>query len=281
MHFQRHRVTDKFARFWDNANNLLKHTKDCPRYHAEDVVEARIRTIAASGVQREKSESGQDCVDIKVDIFGDEKEETIQEKPVSHSLEQDTQTTEENHIAGSSVSVRSSSNRIKAKFGGFMREWYILGYQYAAENAKRNGKTIHHEDLKMHDLLFGMWRVMLDGRITIAEPGAIWVDSDYENTMYQELRKRNFAIEKSLLESEEFFGYKPDFVIRRLWLPAVIEVYGVKNNEQYGKRKENKRKVYKAAMEMGLLIYLEWNVSNLTSWDKIMNELDMLARSTG
>ena len=376
MHFQRHRITDKFARFWDNANNLLQHTKNCPRYHSEDVAEARARIIAASGVQRDKNDSGQDCVDIKVDIFGDGKEESIQERHVAGTLEQDAQVPETNTIANSSVRVRSSINHVKAKFGGFMREWYILGYKYATEIVKRNGRAVRCEDLRIHDLLFGMWRVMLDGRITIsgkaisnyafvpfqkmkwkyekvdksivvgivtwheygveedrlhvkgindtwtisvpheyvpkadmlgkliavrcvrtghgssvithapfvmqiAEPGAVWVDSSYEETMYQELRKRGFSIEKPLVESEEFFGYRPDFVIRKLWLPIVLEVYGFENSEQYEKRKENKRKVYRAAMDVGLLIYLEWNVTERTSWDKIVNELDVLARSTG
>lgn len=384
MHFQRHRIGDKKVRFWDNRNNELSHVAKCPRARSEDVQASKERKQVASGERVYLAADGYEHSDSNVgDLFApeDEEDEVKQVSPVRV----DTARSESSDASNQSESrTRIRVVRGKTKFGGLIRNWYVMGYKWAVDYATtRDGVRIRAEDLSIQKVLWGMWTVLYlkivegngkslekvafvphpsrrdkrvsgeqklilgivgkvrsndlgaevmvhgivgerwmvripKGKVTrrprmdrwsnrliavravyreleggyyeathrpfivqLVEPGGVWVESSYEAKLYYELRSRHFQLEKPLRDSDEFYGYRPDFVIRGFRSPVIIEVYGVQNVASYDEHKETKRRVYRAAMAQGLIWYLEWDITSSTgSWDKLMRDLDILSRST-
>ncbi|MCF8568532.1 hypothetical protein LLE49_27825 [Alicyclobacillus tolerans] len=384
MHFQRHRIGDQMVRFWDNRNNELSHVADCPRARSEDVRASKERKQVASGEKIYIAADGYEHSDSNIgDIFApedDDKEEMTRASPVRVDTAKGEEPSDLNDSSGQRTRVRVV--RGNTKFGGLIRNWYVMGYKWAADYAKtRDGVRISAENLSVQNVLWGMWTVLymklveangkplekiafvphpsrrnkrVDGEhklilgvvgkvregtqglditvhgigdrwmvripqgkaprrrraetwgnrliavravyrdlemeyyeathrpflVQLVEPGGVWVDSSYEARLYHELRSRHFQVDKPLRDSEEFYGYRPDFVLRGFRSPVIIEVYGVQNMASYDEHKETKRRVYRAAMAQGLVWYLEWDVTVANSWDKLIRDLDLLSRST-
>ncbi len=377
MHFQRVRIGDVTARFWDNAANHLTHTVDCPRAKSSDVKQGRERRSTLPGVEWEMNADGQVIVDVNMDPFAIEEEATEISVDVKSCATQEQKQGGALRARNVIASRSSSGTRRKSKYEGLIRVWYELGRMYAAKEAYTQDKQkIASKNLSLQNLLWGMWRVMLNtkpddpfqfsvagkkaslfayipskqaehkrrvgeqkiivGRVkkawlknneihisldgintswdvitsrsgfpsnvvhrlaalrcefgedgfyrtthkpvfvSIAEPGAVWVDSAYEMQVYHELRVRNFTIEKPMRETDEFFQYRPDFVLRDFRQPVVIEIYGMRGNKAYNEHKEYKRKVYTAAMNHGLLQYIEWDVTSKNAWQHFVDELNRL-----
>ena len=344
MHFQRRRKEDKIVRFWDNRNNDLVHVKDCPRARAEDVRESKQHKLAASGEKVYLGKDGLEHSDSNVgDLFADDEDE--EDRPRKSSpVRVDTAESEWDTDSTDGTEKRTGTIRVgrgKTKFGGLIRNWYVIGYKWAADYAKtRDGAPIPLEDLSMQNVLWGMWTVLYKqlieangeplekiafvphqsrrgkrrnnehklifgvvgkiretedqralevnvhgigdrwvvriprGKIPtrpsrnmwgnrliavravfhgagehyeathrpflvhLVEPGGVWVDSTYEAKLYHELRYRKFQIEKPLRETDEFYEYRPDFVLRGFHRPVVIEVYGVQNVVSYDEHKD-------------------------------------------
>jgi hypothetical protein len=381
MHFQRVRMGDKMVHFWDNAGNKLTHTSECPRAKSEDVQRSKQKRQTLPGVEWTTGANGQIGVDVHIDPFAKDEETKI--KKVSAQINtSEAESIDRESPQSQTSSSRSGGGRRRSKFEGLIRAWYEIGRAFAAKEAQTvDGKQIALQDLNLKNLIWGMWRVMLNdqpnnpfrftisgkraatfayvptkkaenfrrvgeqkillGKVTrvqmqgqeiqlnleginsewkiiaprqeipfdlinylavfrgiyeqeghfrathkplfvlIAVPGAVWTDSEYERDTYHELRNRNFKIEKPMQESEEFFGYRPDFVVRDFRLPVVIEVYGMRGNQKYDEHKEVKREIYRKAMERGLIWYLEWDATRKTSWIEFLIELDRLANATG
>ncbi|MHB1681549.1 MAG: hypothetical protein ACYCYO_01795 [Bacilli bacterium] len=115
--------------------------------------------------------------------------------------------------------------------------------------------------------------------------GCAWLDSSYEYTAYDKMVRMGLQPEKPLESMAEFEGYKPDFVVRGFGSPIVIEVWGMaESNAEYRRHMEDKRGVYRAMEQAGVLRLLEWNVerdkeSGLTELIHKLRDLTRPARA--
>ncbi len=91
------------------------------------------------------------------------------------------------------------------------------------------------------------------------------------------LLMRRLQIEKPLRPHDTWFGYRPDFVLRGLSRPVIVEVWGRMDDLVYAAHAETKRTVYLAAQQAGVIHFLEWDVS-LGSFRPMLDKLDQMRR---
>ena len=97
----------------------------------------------------------------------------------------------------------------------------------------------------------------------LTKVGGLWVDSRYENRLYNGLRplcKGRATIEKPYHPSAEWEGYQPDFVLRAGEKSCVIEVWGMMSQDEYREHALIKQEVYREYERHGVFRFLEWDV---------------------
>ncbi len=97
----------------------------------------------------------------------------------------------------------------------------------------------------------------------LTKVGGLWVDSRYENRLYNGLRplcKGRATIEKPYHPSAEWEGYQPDFVLRAGGQTCVIEVWGMMSQDEYREHASVKQEVYREYERHGAFRFLEWDV---------------------
>lgn len=161
MHFQRVHIGDEVVHFWDNAKNHLMHTSDCPRAKAADVARAKQNRQTQPGVEWE---NGEKQFDANCDPFAEDDQER-EIKEVSTNIE--TSETKFSDVSPQKrqPSIHAMGGRRKSTFEGIIRAWYEIGRKYAIQaTVTANGDRIFPQDLMLRNLVWGMWRVMLNGK---------------------------------------------------------------------------------------------------------------------
>ena len=306
--------------------SCLKHALDAPA----KVLEAE---RVQSAVQFRPNAKGETVVEVSISLFaGGVREETADDEnsPIQNDIEQARPT--RTVVDEVDDEESAASRRAKAKFGGLLREWYLVGREFALSNATRPGY------LNRRDVLHGMWRTLLEDRVCLghgeglkanayvphkaqthhqngdrkvlvgllrtvenaiddsgregrlhiqgindtwavdvpeslakmasgikeqmlvgvrvrrrgdtwrlthapfavklANPDAMWVESGLEAEAYATLSRTRFHVDKPLRVMDEVGGLRPDFVLRGLDKPVMVEVYGRVGDPSYDEHKE-------------------------------------------
>lgn len=116
-----------------------------------------------------------------------------------------------------------------------------------------------------------VWRLTHEPfTVLLAEPDAMWVESEVEAQAYRLLMDRGFTVEKSLRIREDLGGLRPDFEIQGLDRPVIVEVYGRVNHPEYNEHKEVKRGMYRALEREGFIWYVEWDLEDRDGREKFL-----------
>lgn len=114
--------------------------------------------------------------------------------------------------------------------------------------------------------------------VLLAEPDAMWVESEVEAQAYRLLMDRGFTVDKPLRIREDLGGLRPDFEIQGLDRPVIVEVYGRVNDPEYNEHKEVKREMYRTLEREGFIWYVEWDLEDRDGREKFLEQVEQLRK---
>ncbi|MCL6441862.1 MAG: hypothetical protein K6T83_00105 [Alicyclobacillus sp.] len=335
-----------------NPNSSGLHAPTCPK-HALDEPDRRKLVNTLSAVQFRTNSDGETIVEVSINPFaGGIREQDGEQKDYSGSDVEQTNPVRTIYKKAEGEET-SRTRRATAKFGGLIREWYLLGREYALANRKEGQQYIGKRNI-----IYGMWQMMLADRVflangksiktiafiphsaitwhregdqriivglfekietkasgekqltirginvswsvsvpqnlaaqvntkvryqligvrvrrhdnewrlthlpfmvLLANPNAMWVESDAEREAYLILTRTKFHVKKPIRVMEELGGLRPDFVLDGLDRPVIVEVYGRIGDPDYDEHKEHKRDLYYTYQQQKLIYYVEWDLS--------------------
>ncbi|MCI0184750.1 hypothetical protein MM817_03047 [Acidibacillus sp. S0AB] len=165
--------------------------------------------------------------------------------------------------------------------------WQISGVKGAFETVHIEKRYLPNHRLKGNLVAIqttrkqGTIRAMRSIVDAIIHPnGCVWLDSQHEKDLYEELLLRRLQIEKPLRPHDTWFGYRPDFVLRGWSRPVIVEVWGLMDDVVYASHAAVKRNVYLAAEQAGVIYFLEWDVS-AGSYRPMLEHLDEMRKLAG
>ena len=134
--------------------SCLKHALDAPA----KVIEA---ANANSAVQFHPNAKGETVVEVSISLFAGGIREDAGDERVD--IQNDVEQTRPTRTIVEEVedAEGTTSRRAKAKFGGLIREWYLVGREFALANAARPGY------LNRRDVVHGMWRTLIMDRVCL------------------------------------------------------------------------------------------------------------------
>lgn len=147
-----------------NPKSSGKHSPDCPKHVLDDPFKKAKAVYTKSAVQFRLNSAGESVVDVSINPFAGGIREQNGE-PIDTVSSDVEQTKPGRKIYEESDEMSAShSRRAKAEFGGLIREWYLIGREFALSNRK-NGQT----HINRRDIIHGMWREMLNDRVLANE----------------------------------------------------------------------------------------------------------------
>lgn len=336
-------------RYYLATNPNLDHHPKCLKHRVDDVKTATPNPTKRAIQMRESD--GKTVLNVHINLFSGGVQES---EDVSESLDHDLSMSPNAKYVKSEESTikRRTRRRAQVRFGGLIREWYLMGRDFACNDKQ-------HRQISQSDVLHGMWRVMLAHQIEVtdtgeslkksayvphksikshtegeqkiiiglvdsmdipeagekiihirgisdtwstvvpivlghrvhaltqrhliavrairrdhtwrlthlpfavilANPAAMWVESNVEAEAYALIVKTPFTVDKPLHVMKELGGLRPDFILHGLNRPVMVEIYGRTGDPNYDEHKEFKQDLYTTLQHEGLIYYLEWDLS--------------------
>ncbi|TDY38196.1 hypothetical protein C7445_1393 [Alicyclobacillus sacchari] len=146
-----------------NPGQARLHAPHCGFYRngVVRIVERRKKQFGIETVEtvNEKGERVASLIFHVDDFFSADQEQTEEHEPPTPNMSSAAET-ECTILPEKRIIVRGERKvRGKLTFSGFLREWYRVGLQWYEHHQQHKAKNVS-------ELLYGMWRVMLDGTIT-------------------------------------------------------------------------------------------------------------------
>lgn len=136
----------------DNPKAEFEHALNCPRYHVDDGAEVpHMAPVYETGVDHE-IKGGEEYVHVNIRVFATQPDKELGSKAMDAPLVNNL-----NQIESSEH--RFGKAKVPVAFGGLIREWYMLGLEYS--------RRTMNESPNCDQLLRGMWKVMINRRITV------------------------------------------------------------------------------------------------------------------